>query len=194
MSDPTALSTDPHLAIRPWVDPLVDESGHDPRSRYVERFWLGVLGPTATWVLRRLVAGLDTSPEGYEVDLVVLAREMGLGFEPGRVTPFTRGLHRCVMFGLAHPIPAGLAVRRRVPAIGHRHLRRMPVSVRLAHDEWQSASISLDELTRAHQLALAMVDAGDGVEVVEHQLVALGVGDVTAAEVADNVARLQRAG
>ena len=69
----------------------------------------------------------------------------------------------------------------------------MPESVRSAHDEWQRTTISLDQLTRAHQLALAMVEVGDGVEIVEHQLVALGVGEVTAAEVADNVSRLQEA-
>lgn len=44
-----AATRDPTFVVRihPWFDPLVDESGHDPRSRYVERFWSGVLGPTA---------------------------------------------------------------------------------------------------------------------------------------------------
>ena len=30
---------------RPWPDPVIDEVGHDPRSAYVETFWLAVLGP-----------------------------------------------------------------------------------------------------------------------------------------------------
>ena len=191
MSDASTLCFPPVLTIRPWIDPVVDDCGYDPRSRYVETFWLGVLGPTATWLLRRLVAGLDREPEGFTVELGVLAREMGLGFEPGRVTPFARGLQRCVMFGLAHSMPGGLAVRRRVPPVARRHLKRLPESVRTAHDEWQRTAVPLDELTRAHQLALTMVEVGDGVEVVEHQLVALGVGGVTASEVADNVSRLQ---
>ena len=50
--------------IRPWIDPVVDEHGHDPRSTYVEQFWLGVIGPTATWIMRRLAAGFDTEPSG----------------------------------------------------------------------------------------------------------------------------------
>lgn len=33
------------LAIRPWPDPVIDTLGHDPRSLYVERFWLPTLGP-----------------------------------------------------------------------------------------------------------------------------------------------------
>ena len=36
------------LVVLPWADPVIDPIGHDPRSRYVELFWLGVLGPTAT--------------------------------------------------------------------------------------------------------------------------------------------------
>ena len=70
------------MVVRPWSDPIVDDHGHDPRSAYVERFWLGVLGPTATWVLRRLARGLDAEPAGYCVDLVATARTMGLSYEP----------------------------------------------------------------------------------------------------------------
>ena len=46
---PTRPSDEPHLTmlhIRRWHDPLIDELGHDARSRYVERFWLGILGPS----------------------------------------------------------------------------------------------------------------------------------------------------
>jgi hypothetical protein len=41
------LSTET-IAIRPWPDEVIDAVGHDPRSAYVERFWLGVLGPSTT--------------------------------------------------------------------------------------------------------------------------------------------------
>jgi len=33
------------ITIKPWLDPVVDVLGHDPRSRYVETFWLPTLGP-----------------------------------------------------------------------------------------------------------------------------------------------------
>jgi hypothetical protein len=178
------------IIVRPWVDPVVDDDGFDPRSRYVEVFWLGVLGPTATWLLRRLVAGLERSPAGYDLDLQATAQAMGLGYTSGRTSPFSRALQRCVMFGLAHPIDGGLAVRRRVPPISFRHLRRMPESVQAAHDDWLSASIGVDELTRAHRLATTMLDLGDDPSEIEHHLVALGVTDAVAAEAADNAARL----
>jgi hypothetical protein len=33
--------------IVPWPDPMIDTLGHDPRSFYVEAFWLPILGPTS---------------------------------------------------------------------------------------------------------------------------------------------------
>ncbi len=178
------------LMIRAWADPVVDEVGHDPRSRYVEQFWLGVLGPTATWLLRRLVAGLEQQPDGYEIDLDVTARAMGMSYRAGRSSPFSKALQRCAMFGLAHQTSDGIAVRRRIPAVAHRHLRRMPDAVQRAHDEWARATIDVDEFSRAHRLALAMLDAGDDTTAIEHQLVAIGITDAVAAEVADNALRL----
>jgi hypothetical protein len=178
------------IIVRPWLDPVVDDDGFDPRSRYVEVFWLGVLGPTATWLLRRLVAGLDQSPDGFELDLHATAQAMGLSYASGRSSPFSKALQRCVMFGLAHPIDGGLAVRRRVPPISFRHLRRMPESVQAAHADWLHTPIGVDALTRAHRLATTMLDLGDDPAEIEHQLVALGVSAAVAAEVADNAARL----
>ena len=175
------------VTIRPWVDALVDDVGFDPRSRYVETCWLGVLGPTATWLLRRLVDGLDQEPEGYTLDLTATARSMGLGYQPDRPTsPFGRALQRCVMFGAAHALSDGYAVRRRLPPVTSRHLRRLPSSVREAHDAWTTEVVTLDGLTRAHRLAMALRDCGDDVAVIEHRLVALGVDQATAATVADN--------
>ena len=190
-STPPATTT--HITVRPWIDPVVDDDGFDPRSRYVELFWLGVLGPTATWLVRRLVAGFEQSPDGYELDLDATARAMGLSYTAGRASPFSKALQRCVMFGLAHPIDSGLAVRRRVPPISLRHLQRMPEQLQAAHHDWQCAPVGLDELTRAHHLATAMIDLGDDMSVIEHHLVALGVSNAVAAEAADNAYRLTQA-
>lgn len=178
------------LSIRPWVDPVVDHSGHDPRSRYVEIFWLGVLGPTATWLTRRLVAGLEQSPDGYELDLSATAKAMGLSYSTGRSSPFSKALQRCVMFGLAHPIEQGLAIRRRIPPVSYRHLQRMPEDVRTAHANWTHTTVGLDELSRAHRLAMVLLDTGDEAAVVEHHLVALGISNAVASEAADNACQL----
>lgn len=191
MSDDAPSSSPETTAmIRPWIDPVIDDDGFDPRSRYVELFWLGVLGPTATWLLRRLVAGLEQSPDGYEIDFSTTARAMGLSYRVGRSSPFSKAVQRCVMFGLAHPIENGLAVRRRLPPISARHLQRMPEDVRAAHDAWQQTSITYDELSRAHQLAHLLSQTGDDTILIEHRLIAVGVRDAVAAEAADNLSRL----
>jgi hypothetical protein len=188
MSDATLSHSS--FSIRPWVDPVVDQRGYDPRSRYVEIFWLGVLGPTATWLTRRLVAGLEQAPDGYELDLVETAKAMGLSFSTARSSPFSKALQRCVMFGLAHPIEQGLAIRRRIPPVSYRHLQRMPEEVQVAHAEWTHTTVGFDELSRAHRLAMVLLETGDEAALVEHHLVALGVSNAVASEAADNACQL----
>src|SRR5881227_2628443 len=90
------------LTVRPWPDDVIDVLGHDPRSTYVETYWLGILGPSTTWLLRRLVAGLEASPSGYDLPLSETASCLGLGNKGGRHSPFMRSLARCVKFDLAH--------------------------------------------------------------------------------------------
>ena len=176
-----------HVTITAWVDPVVDRRGHDPRSSYVEQFWLGTLGPTATWLLRRLVAGLDKHPDGYRLDLAVAARSLGLNFTSASGGPFGRAIGRCVMFGAAHQHSDGYAVRRRLPEIARRHLVRMPESVQAAHQRWVGVAIDLDSLDRGRLLAEAMLAAGDDRELIEAQLVKLGCSAPTAAAVMELV-------
>ena len=56
---------DATLEIRPWVDPLVDELGHDLRSHYVEQYWLGILGPSAALRVFRISLFLSGVPSPY---------------------------------------------------------------------------------------------------------------------------------
>ncbi|CAN5620507.1 hypothetical protein BH24ACT5_BH24ACT5_26340 [soil metagenome] len=185
--DPAIL---PRLVeITPWVDPLVDRRGHDARSSYVEQFWLGTLGPTATWLIRRLVAGFDEFPDGYHLDLLTTARSMGLSFTKGPNGPFSRALGRCVMFGVAHRHAEGYAVRRRLPEVARRHLLRLPDEVQVAHQRWVGATRKMETLARGRTLATAMLAAGDDAELLEPQLVALGIAPPTAAEVMEIVRR-----
>ena len=67
------------LSVVEWADPVVEAAGHPIRSVYVETFWLPTLGPTAMWLLRRLSAWLEATPDGISVELPELAQELGLG-------------------------------------------------------------------------------------------------------------------
>ena len=129
------------LRVMAWVDPVVDTSGHAVNDPYIEMFWLPVLGPTATWLFRRLVAGvLDDGVEFFDVDMGDLARSIGVAHTNGRHNPFARALQRCTMFGVAQTIALQpvhtVAVRRFLPALPQRHLHRLPEPLQVAHHDW----------------------------------------------------------
>ena len=171
------------VMVVPWHDAIVDAVGFDVRSNYVELFWLNVLGPTATWTLRRLVTGLDRYPLGYELDLAETASMLGLAYSAGTSNSFARALQRCQLFGMSQTVPGGgLAVRRRVPPVAARHLSRMPPQLQAMHQQWRVREYTLSDLARGRALAEVMVASGDDPEVVERQLLAVGVSPAAAAE------------
>lgn len=167
---PSTGAGTPHAWIRPWADPVVDANGHDPRSAYAERYWLSVIGPTATLIMRRLADEFDRDPDGFVIDLAHTATTMGLSYTKGANSPFGKALHRCVMFGLAQPTPDGFVVRRRLPNVAQRHLSRLPDDVQRAHYEWTRRTIQLDRRR------------------IEQRLVELGVPPTAAARASEAAA------
>ncbi len=164
-----------HLRVEPWPDPVIDEVGYDPRSSYVETFWLPVLGPSTTWLLRHLIIRLEESPGGIEMDVEDTARSLGLGERLGPNAPFARTLKRCVDFDMAEwRGPGRLAVRRLLPPLARRHLRRLPDSLQARHEAAQHERPPIppaDSLRRhGYQLALSLVDLGEDQYTTEQQL------------------------
>lgn len=105
-------------------------------SGYVERYWLPVLGPSATWALRRLgpLAASATALAPYPVALADLAGELGLGSADGAHRRVRSALERLIQFGVAaSPVPDCLLVAPSVPPIGPGALRRLPVYLQAAH-------------------------------------------------------------
>ncbi|MDQ3574538.1 MAG: hypothetical protein M3378_11880 [Actinomycetota bacterium] len=162
------------LTIRPWPDDVIDSLGHDPRSHYVETYWLGILGPSTTWLLRRLVAGLEANPDGFELDLAETARCLGLGDKGGRHSPFVRALGRLVQFDLAQSQDLVLSVRRKVPPLNRRQVMRLPASLQAEHSRLVDANLrtpAAEQMRRRGcQLALSLIELGEDQESVERQL------------------------
>lgn len=162
------------LLVRPWADDVVDRLGFDPRSPYVEQFWLGILGPSTTWLLRRVAAGFDTAPDGFELALSETARALGLGDGLGRNAPILRSVNRMIQFGMALAMGEGeLAVRRHLPPLARRHVERLPPQLREEHRRWQETELRTteeDQRRRCRQLALSLVELGEDPEAVEQQL------------------------
>ena len=173
--------------ILPWPDPVIDRLGYDPRSLYVETFWLGIIGPTSTWLMRRIAIGFDEQPAGFDLDTSETARALGLGDRAGRNSPFRRAMSRCVTFQVARRVGLdSLGVRRRLPPLPRRHLLHLPISLQEEHRRWIAPvrrSPVLDDARRqARRLALGLLASGEQRDTFEAQLVRLRVHPALAAE------------
>ena len=163
------------LDIRPWPDPVIDTVGHDPRSHYVEEFWLSILGPSTVWLLRRVAAGLETNPGGFTMTLADTAKALGLGDKGGRHSPFMRALGRVCQFDLGQlQDESTLAVRRKLPPLNRRQVERLPDALRDAHNRWQEEQLRIPAIEglrrRCRRLALSLVELGEDLEGTERQL------------------------
>jgi hypothetical protein len=145
LSSTDSETIDRLIRVQPWIDTVVDRRGFDPRDPYVDAYWLGIIGPTATWIMRRFAEAFDHCPEGFALGVDPLAASIGVSAAKGAASPFDRAVGRCLRFGLARPNRATSAkrsddlvldVRRRLPQIPARSLRRLPEHLIGAHDDW----------------------------------------------------------
>jgi hypothetical protein len=125
------------LVVRAWWDPELATKGFDPRGAYVERYWLGVIGPSALLLIRRFARGLEEHPGGFRADLADTARALGLGAGTGKQSPIVRTIDRACLFGtMRRAGPDELEVRTHLPRLSRRQLERLPEVVRRSHDSW----------------------------------------------------------
>jgi hypothetical protein len=163
------------LAIRPWLDEGAEPIGYDPRSPYVERFWLGIIGPSTTWLMRRLAAGFDVAPEGFALPVTDTARAIGLGDKAGRHSPFLRTVNRMIQFELARVAgPDLLEVRRQLPPLNRRLAARLSPALQEEHERWLTRQLEAPppevQARRGRRLALSLFELGEEAEEVERQL------------------------
>lgn len=167
------------LTIQPWPDPVIDTVGHDPRSIYAETFWLPTLGPTALLLLRHLASRFEQHAGSIELPVAEASQALGLGERAGNSSPIVRSLTRLESFDLACSDGRGtVAVRRCLPPLPHRHVRRLPGPLQTAHAQWAEASLAepphAEARRRARRLALALLEQGDDFDHVERVLFATG--------------------
>ena len=167
------------LTLTPWTDPIIDTLGHDPRSEYVERFWLPTLGPTTLLLLRRLATTFDRSPDAVTLDTADLAQSLGLGARDGASSPLLRSIDRLIQFDLAVLMkPGHYAVRRNAPPVNRRHMHRLPLSLQREHEDWVDAQLGESPLEharrRARRVAFALFEQREQLGQVEHTVLGIG--------------------
>jgi hypothetical protein len=165
----------PTVTVKPWSDPILDVLGHDPRSWYVETFWLPTLGPTSVLLLRHLADRFDRTPDGLVLDVTTTSECLGLGPRDGSSSPLRRSLARLEQFDLAVSEPESVVrVRRHLPPVNRRHVKRLPVGLQARHAEWVAAIVSKGPLElakrRARRVAFTLLEQGDEIDHVERTL------------------------
>jgi len=141
---------------------------------YVETFWLPTLGPTALLLLRHLADRFERTPEGVDLPVADTAAALGLGNRDGNSSPLIRSLARLRQFELAQPEnDTTISVRRSLPPVHRRHVRRLPAALQTRHDEWmadqRAAPVELAR-RRAQRVAIMLLAQGEAMDTVERAL------------------------
>jgi hypothetical protein len=124
------------IHITKWDDPLVEEFGHGPRSMYTETVWLPVLGPTASWLYRRLGSWALHTEGGLDVDLNQLSASLGLGEGLGRNSKMAKALGRLVRFEIARAGGGELQVRTALPPLPMRIVKGLDPVTQTLHERY----------------------------------------------------------
>jgi len=167
------------LTITPWPDAILDTIGYDPRSRYAETFWLPTLGPTALLLLRHLAGRFEQHGGSLELPVAETSHALGLGQRDGTSSPIVRTLTRLEQFDLAcSDGRSTVAVRRSLPPVQRRHVRRLPTALQVEHTDWAEAHLDEPPVAtarrRARRLALTLLEQGEALDGVEHALYSCG--------------------
>lgn len=163
------------FGVLPWLEPETDDVGHDARSAYVETFWLPVVGPSTTLLLRRLADEFDAEPKGFEIDVATLSRDIGLGTRVDLRGSIARTIDRCTKFNLIQQQGDVLYVRRRVPPLGRRQIKRLSTRLQALHHSWtidpaDDGAERRTEMVRAAHLARTLLALGESTHEAERQL------------------------
>jgi len=173
------------LQVTAWPDAVIDDLGHDPRSSYVELFWLSTLGPSAVWLLRHFVRHLDAADRadvGFDADET--AHAIGLAAGGKRHSSFARTIERLVRFNVARTVDDHtLGVRRHLPPLNRRQIERLPGALQREHQRWNSITRPRNSTLsqeRARQLALTLVRLGESADDAAEQLKRWRIGEAAA--------------
>lgn len=141
----------------------------------MERFWLGIIGPSAVWFLRYIADRFEASPLGFELDIDLCATTIGLGTPKGANAAFPRMLKRCHQFGVLKVVgPSTVEVRRMLPPLSYQQVLKLSPRLQLEHKRWLDTTPGAAEVAelgqQARRLALSLLQLGEEPKAAERQL------------------------
>jgi hypothetical protein len=126
------------LVVVAYEDPVIERLGFGPDDPYIEQCWVAIVGPSASWMWRRLArVATKTGIVPAVVNTTDLLLSIGLGEGLRKNSLGARTVARLVAFDLAKQggrDGSVLAVRRALPQLCERQARHLPLSVRTYHD------------------------------------------------------------
>ena len=182
------------MTFVPWVGGGLGRTGWDPRSAYVERFWVGVVGPSVIWLMRLLAREFDELESGVSLtlDMEEVARRLGLRYRGGRHSSLMRALNRAELFRLIRRRYDGvIEVACLMPPVPQRMRGRLPERFQQEIGQWSltEAPRSFAETGRmsgggARLLATCLAQRGHGQQETAERLIMLGVSPPLARQAA----------
>lgn len=96
---------------------------HDPRSEYVERYWLPILGPSSFVVARHVADRCAAGP--IVVEPIALGARFGI-----QLDTISNALARLIHFDMARIQGGAWQMRRQWPPLSQRYIDRLPRKLR----------------------------------------------------------------
>lgn len=119
-----------------WPIERLDAPCYAADSVYVETFWLPSLGPSSTWLLRKLAAGLQGRDE-LTVLMSDLARHIGLSPTLSVNGPVVKTMKRLERLKMIRAIgPSQWKVRCTLPGLPLASLAHLPPALQALHELW----------------------------------------------------------
>lgn len=118
-----------------WPIERTDAPSYPADSPYVETFWLPSLGPSSTWLLRKLAAGLQ-GRQTFVVLMPDLARHIGLSPSLSN-GPLVKTMGRLERLKMIRPTAINhWKVRCILPGVPFATLSHLPPALQSLHEVW----------------------------------------------------------
>ncbi len=125
------------LKISFWQNGCDKQNAFYYRSTYIEKFWLSILGPSATWILRLLLDEIKTNDPITVMTSNYIASQVGLSDNTSKNSPLCRSIRRLLDFRIAKQIKEGhLVISKYIPPLSTRQTLKLPSSMLELHKKY----------------------------------------------------------
>lgn len=127
------MSMTTFIPIQPNNNSTVSFLANDP---YIDKFWLPILGPTATLLLHELMGKALVSPDAFTSSIRELSCIIGVGNREGSASPIAKNLKRLCDFGLISKYNDYYYVPTNIEMMGEDKLRKLSYTLQSEHKKW----------------------------------------------------------